>query len=156
MISVQDKQHNSIPKPFECQQWFFAHSCRAASYETRDTKKPKYWTISKIPLDPCMVYSPTFTINTYIYHKNQPNVGVYTIHGSYGDDSWDTIGLLWNHICKTPQEFLILSERASIGTTSHNSFHPDKPLKASLVEERAMKKLWLTAKWRVRLLREIH
>ena len=29
-------------------------------------------------MDPCMVYSPTFTI------KNQPNVGVYTIHGSYG------------------------------------------------------------------------
>ena len=21
---------------------------------------------------------------TYIYHKNQPNVGIYTIHGSYG------------------------------------------------------------------------
>ena len=23
---------------------------------------------------------------TYIHHKNQPNVGVYTIHGSYGND----------------------------------------------------------------------
>ena len=22
---------------------------------------------------------------TYIYHKNQPNVGKYTIHGSYGN-----------------------------------------------------------------------
>ena len=28
-----------------------------------------------------MVYLPTFTI---IYHKNQPNVGKYTIHGLYG------------------------------------------------------------------------
>ena len=29
----------------------------------------------------CMVYVPRFTI---IYHKNQPNAGKYTIHGSYG------------------------------------------------------------------------
>ena len=28
-----------------------------------------------------MVYLPTFTIQ---YHKNQPNVGKYTIHGWYG------------------------------------------------------------------------
>ena len=28
-----------------------------------------------------MEYIPTFTM---IYHKNQPNVGKYTIHGSYG------------------------------------------------------------------------
>ena len=27
-------------------------------------------------------------IFTYIYHKNQPNVGKYTIHGSYGSDYW--------------------------------------------------------------------
>ena len=26
-------------------------------------------------------------IFTYIYHKNQPNVGKYTIHGSYGKTS---------------------------------------------------------------------
>ena len=25
-----------------------------------------------------------YGIYTYIYHKNQPNVGKYTIHGSYG------------------------------------------------------------------------
>ena len=25
-----------------------------------------------------------YGIFTYIYHKNQPNVGKYTIHGSYG------------------------------------------------------------------------
>ena len=28
-----------------------------------------------------MVYLPLFT---YTYHKNQPNVGKYTIHGWYG------------------------------------------------------------------------
>ena len=28
-----------------------------------------------------LVYLPTFT---YIYHRNQPNVGTYTIHGCYG------------------------------------------------------------------------
>ena len=26
-----------------------------------------------------------YGIFTYIYHKNQPNVGVYTIHGWYGN-----------------------------------------------------------------------
>ena len=25
-----------------------------------------------------------YGIFTYIYHKNQPNVGKYTIHGSFG------------------------------------------------------------------------
>ena len=34
-----------------------------------------------MPYHPCMVYLPTFTI---FYHTNQPNVGKYTIHGSYG------------------------------------------------------------------------
>ena len=29
-----------------------------------------------------------YGIFTYIYHKNQPNVGKYTIHGSYGDYSY--------------------------------------------------------------------
>ena len=29
-----------------------------------------------------------YGIFTYIYHKNQPNVGKYTIHGSYGIGSW--------------------------------------------------------------------
>ena len=28
--------------------------------------------------------SSMYGIFTYIYHKNQPNVGKYTIHGSYG------------------------------------------------------------------------
>ena len=32
------------------------------------------------PYAPCMVY----LIFTYIYHKNQPNVGKYTIHGAFG------------------------------------------------------------------------
>ena len=35
--------------------------------------------LPNLPKDPCMVHSPTF------YHKNQPNVGVYTIHGWYGN-----------------------------------------------------------------------
>ena len=29
-----------------------------------------------------------YGIFTYIYHKNQPNVGKYTIHGSYGLSYW--------------------------------------------------------------------
>ena len=34
-----------------------------------------------IPEDPCMVYLPI------MYHKNQPNVGKYAIHGSYGKET---------------------------------------------------------------------
>jgi len=34
-----------------------------------------------IPYHPCMGYLPIFT------RKNQPNVGKYTIHGWYGNDS---------------------------------------------------------------------
>ena len=36
-------------------------------------------------LDPRGSMYGTFT---YIYHKNEPNVGKYTIHGSYGDWNW--------------------------------------------------------------------
>ena len=48
-----------------------------------------------IPKDPCM-----YGIFTYIYHKNQPNVGNHTIHGSYGnDDFWNgmkyQVTLIW-------------------------------------------------------------
>ena len=34
----------------------------------------------------CIVYpiGSMYGIFTYIYHKFKPNVGVYTIHGSYG------------------------------------------------------------------------
>ena len=40
---------------------------------------------SKIPSPRCSMYG----IFTYIYHKNQPNVGKYTIHGAYG--SWISV-----------------------------------------------------------------
>ena len=36
-----------------------------------------------------MIHNPIgsmYGIFTYIYHKNQPNVGIYTIHGSYGNE----------------------------------------------------------------------
>ena len=42
-----------------------------------------------------MVYLPTFTI---IYHKNQPNVGKYTIHGWYGSDLFFFRTRLWSCI----------------------------------------------------------
>ena len=37
-------------------------------------------TYSSLPL----LIGSMYGILTYIYHKNQPNVGKYTIHGSYG------------------------------------------------------------------------
>ena len=37
---------------------------------------------SSLPIGP--MYGIYIYIYTYIYHKNQPNVGNYTIHGSYG------------------------------------------------------------------------
>ena len=36
------------------------------------------WIVTFIPI------GSMYGIFTYIYHKNQPNVGIYTIHGSYG------------------------------------------------------------------------
>ena len=32
---------------------------------------------------------------TYMYHKNRPSVGQYTIHGSYGVCVYDTSNLFW-------------------------------------------------------------
>ena len=45
--------------------------------------------ISKsLPLIPSPTPIPSmYGIFTYIYHKNQPNVGKYTIHGWYGTDN---------------------------------------------------------------------
>ena len=36
-------------------------------------------------------------IFTYIYHKNQPNVGIYTIHGSYGWWWYLPHRRIWDH-----------------------------------------------------------
>ena len=38
----------------------------------------------KITKDPSIPIGSMYGIFAYIYHKNQPNVGKYTIHGSYG------------------------------------------------------------------------
>jgi len=35
----------------------------------------------------CIPIASMYGIFTYIYHENQPNVGKYTIHGSYGNES---------------------------------------------------------------------
>ena len=36
------------------------------------------WLVSPVPI------VSMYGIFSYIYHKDQPNVGKYTIHGSYG------------------------------------------------------------------------
>ena len=38
-----------------------------------------------------------YGIYTYIYHKNHPNVGKYTIHGSTGIDLEPAAGGIWNN-----------------------------------------------------------
>ena len=44
-----------------------------------------------------------YGIFTYIYHENQPNVGKYTIHGSYGNctmfraSSFSIEGIKWQN-----------------------------------------------------------
>ena len=53
----------------------FANSLQSKSQPTTLPKKNSVWTI---PI------GSMYGIFTNIYHKNQPNVGVYTIHGSYG------------------------------------------------------------------------
>ena len=39
---------------------------------------------SNVSLDFQIPTGSMYGIYTYIYHKNQPNVGKYTLHGSYG------------------------------------------------------------------------
>ena len=57
-----------------------------------------FWYIDM--LDPIVSMYGTFG---YMYHKNQPNVGIYTIHGSYGD-LWGNMSYrpLWQMIKKPP------------------------------------------------------
>ena len=46
-------------------------------------------------LSSCILANPIgsmYGIFTYTYHKYQPNVGVYTIHGSYGNRTWIILG----------------------------------------------------------------
>ena len=43
-------------------------------------------------------------LSTYIYHKNQPNVGKYTIHGSYGVD--ETSPFYWLMMSNKSMPFL--------------------------------------------------
>ena len=66
--------------------------------------------------DPGIIYpiGSMYGIFAYIYHKNQPNVGKYTIHGSYGYDIpvftvkticsclWPLVCLFFNRSCCAP------------------------------------------------------
>ena len=45
-------------------------------------------------------------IITYIYHKHQPNVGKYTIHGWYG-----FVGSCWKVVALRSKEVLVRLER---------------------------------------------
>ena len=49
-----------------------------------------------ISLECVLPIASMYGIYTYIYHKNQPNVAKYTIHGCYGL----YIGKFWNNCCR--------------------------------------------------------
>ncbi len=55
------------------------YGCKSATLFFGDLKILVRWCIH-YPYHPCMIYLPLFT---YIYNKNQGNLGKYTIHGSY-------------------------------------------------------------------------
>ena len=59
-------------------------------------------------LHPCMVH-----LDTYIYHKDQPNLGKYTIHGCYGEFKAASFHIMFvaqkNRLCKN----LILTSAVS-------------------------------------------
>ena len=54
-------------------------SCFSWCYWSWAGKNPKFWHWAFNPI------GSMYGIFTCIYHKNQPNVGKYTIHGSYGN-----------------------------------------------------------------------
>ena len=61
------------------------------TYPTNTHKKKEDHRLesAKKKRDICPIES-MYGIFTYIYHKNQPNVGIYTIHGSYGAHEFRT------------------------------------------------------------------
>ena len=59
------------------------------SYSLWDPRKGRKSQKSKIPR------GSMYGIFTYIYHKNQLNVGTYTIHGSYGIDTKNSHNILF-------------------------------------------------------------
>ena len=59
---------------------------RTSKKNTRDSAKTEKMTLVQHPYHPCMIYIYLHLPSFSIYHKNQPNVGKYTIHGWYGTD----------------------------------------------------------------------
>ena len=56
-----------------------------------DVRPPKLWKDGSLNWEKILLTHRIhvwYIIFTYIYHRNQPNVGKYTIHGSYGLSSW--------------------------------------------------------------------
>ena len=68
--AFDDRIRSPVPKSTRCVNQFQEHNeaCRFAYYLIIDV----------LPI------SSMYGIFTYIYHKNQPNVGKYAIHGWYG------------------------------------------------------------------------
>ena len=59
--------------------------CHFCSHHMKPfAKNSKMSPILKQTGDSLVPIGSMYGIYTYIYHKNQPNVGKYTIHGSYG------------------------------------------------------------------------
>ena len=77
-------------KCWRCNPW----SCYSAFQTTKTTRDSRHFRNcfrknsssrhDDSALPGCWPIASMYSIFAYIYHKNQPNVGKYTIHGSYG------------------------------------------------------------------------
>ena len=52
----------------------------------KETRSLRVWEMEMLPRLPHRIRE-WYCIFTYMYHKNQPNIGKYTMHGSYGADA---------------------------------------------------------------------
>jgi len=79
-LSAAKNHRGKTDRPSRVGSAFFRISdiCEGGSLETESKGEDCVW----------------YIIFTYIYHKNQPNVGEFTIHGSFGLENFDQLLLV--------------------------------------------------------------
>ena len=94
-----------VPSTVGCCQVDPELSCYRPYYFTKPLTWPSPFVTSHF-MESCPIPS-MYGVSTYIYHKNQPNVGKYNIHGSFGMESCCNLGSTGFSIqsIKNPQMF---------------------------------------------------
>ena len=138
--------------------------CKPSMFSIDSRQQHIHKTSQKVTEPGFLLGNAMYGIFTYIYHKNQPNVGIYIIHGSYGlksDQLPTRICFRLRCLSMQPVAFSAFWWLASVpptvllGNSGHRAFTVKKRRMLRLVHDlsirifhmKVVRKIWLMLKF---------